>query len=168
MSNTRTKKFSGFYDSELKTILELFEDTNNPQAEYFKWQLSQCKKVKIEPLDEVLPVELFNMIKLDRIHKKGCYQAAYSLVDNLHSDDLKYVEGFGLLHGISIQHAWVKYKDKYFDPIAFFIFNEKNMILEEYNSIIELDVYQLYEIVTKTKVYGPNIAKYYEMNVLKK
>jgi len=149
-------------------MLGFMKGADSPQTDYFKWQMDQCKEVKIKPLNEVLPVELFNCIRRDKIHKKGCYQSAYSIVTDSYNSDLRYVEGFGKLHGVDIQHAWVKYKDEYFDPIAWFIFNESTMILEEYDSIIELTWDELNKIVLKTRVYGPNIREYYNMFVINK
>ena len=46
-----------------------------------------------------------------------CYYNAQTLA--VRSDDLKYVEGLMTLHGVPIDHAWLEYNGKVFDPTLY-------------------------------------------------
>jgi hypothetical protein len=48
---------------------------------------------------------------------KQCYNNAFRMISRIHDgQEVKYVLGVILFHGIPMEHAWVKHGEKYFDP----------------------------------------------------
>ena len=49
-----------------------------------------------------------------------CYMNAQTIATRAMGDpDVKYIEGLVTVHGVPIDHAWVEYKGKVFDPTSY-------------------------------------------------
>jgi hypothetical protein len=56
-----------------------------------------------------------NYLEFDRSEPKDCYNNAFRFISDNWSHDITYILGYTLVHGIPIQHAWVKVDGQHLD-----------------------------------------------------
>lgn len=136
------------------TELRMFADmTGGNQKKFFEFQLASAKVVKCVPLKELFSNEEIKLIKrLVKPQKKECYKNAH-LMTNYFSG-VEYVEGKVKLEcGISVEHAFNRKGDKYFDITWELALNDKTDGVE-YLSIGEYDQETINQIAVENGVYG--------------
>ena len=134
--------------------LRMFADmTGGNQKKFFEFQLASAKVVKCVPLKELFSNEEIKLIKrLVKPQKKECYKNAH-LMTNYFSG-VEYVEGKVKLEcGISVEHAFNRKGDKYFDITWELALNDKTDGVE-YLSIGEYSQETINRIAIENEVYG--------------
>lgn len=86
------------------------------QKKLAKEKLSVMKPVKCVRLKDAIGPEAVEKVKIYvRPEKKNCYANALHVAEYLREHDVKYCEGWLIMHGLPIEHAFNKTGDTYFD-----------------------------------------------------
>ena len=142
------------------------------QKAYYKQKLEDARPVEcVRMIDVFTPEQVGFLRDIYKTEKKQCYKNASCLVSLLSHPfgwlfplPAKYVEGYVASAGLfSIEHAFVKYGDKYIDP-TFERALHIDVRKEQYASLIELDCDSMTRIEMETGYYG----NLYEYDYLKK
>ena len=111
-------------------------------------------------LEEFTPAEKKELRKLARrrsFPRGFCYMNAQKLAHDTHDDDrFKYMEGLVSVHGVPIDHAWIEFNGKVFDPTLFSLktFQPKSGIPGEYWGM-EVRKELIWKHQWESKTYSP-------------
>lgn len=147
---------------ELKAIAGL--DWPQEQKKFYEQRSADARVVECVPMRDVFtPEQLRFLFKLTgyKTQQKMCYKNAADLVDIishplvwLFPEPILYVEGYAYSYGLlPIEHAFVKYGDKYIDP-TFERALHRDVRKEMYASCIELDPETMDRYQSETGFYG--------------
>ncbi len=145
--------------NELKAIAQL--DWNPEQKRFYEQRAADARAIECVPMRDVFTPEQMRFLRYAgyRAQRKMCYKNATRLVNLIamncsFPEPVRYVEGctfaFELL---PIEHAFVKYGDKYIDP-TFERALHRNVRDEIYASCIELDALTMAKYQGETGFYG--------------
>lgn len=129
------------------------------QKEFFNWQLHNAKQITITPLDELLMKypQLKEYVDQEaEVVMKQCFKNASQATMFL--PEVKLVEGYIDVHGLSIEHAWNRIGDDYFDLTQDIALKDYDRS-KEYVAIAEYDREDVFEYSDKTGTYGPYIEQ---------
>ena len=130
-----------------------FTKNNGIQGDFFQWQTNNAKEITISKtpkgIDKGFP------------RKRECYKNAFKVVSDNYNNEILYVEGIIIFHGIPIEHAWNKIGDTYFDVTA----EIDGSKYEEYISIVEIGYDKIHEYAYKTGHYGSYLKSSFEDRV---
>lgn len=148
---------------ELKAVAGL--DWNPEQKAFYEQRAADARPVECVPMRNVFtPEQLRFLFKAAgyKTKQKMCYKNAADLVNLianpigvlLFSEPIWYVEGYAYGCGLlSIEHAFVKYGDKYIDP-TFEQALHRDVRKEMYVSCIELEPVTMARYLLETGFYG--------------
>lgn len=83
--------------------------SSDEQQEFFQYQLDHLQQITLSPI----PKKYRRYIN-SHCTPKGCWNNSLKL--SLKYPEVEYCEGWILVHGIPIEHAFNKIGDQYFDP----------------------------------------------------
>ena len=146
---------------ELQAIASL--NWNPEQKAYYEQRAADAKPVECMRMCDVFTPDQLDFLR-DVYHtqQKQCYKNASTMVTllsmpmvRLHfPQPAKYVEGFAYSCGLlPIQHAFVKYGDRYIDP-TFERALHQDVRKELYVSCVELSVEEMNQLQGETGYYG--------------
>ena len=148
-------------------------DLTPEQKAYYNQKLEDARPVECVRMIDVFTPEQMGIINdTYKAERKQCYKNASCLVSLLSHPfgrflfplPAKYIEGYVRSAGLfSIEHAFVKYGDKYIDP-TFELALHVDIRKEQYASLIELDCDSMTRMQMETGYYG----NLYEYDYLKK
>lgn len=148
---------------ELKAVAEL--DWNPEQKAFYEQRAADAKPVECVPMRDVFTPEQLQFLFKDAGYKtqqKMCYKNAADLVNVIANpigglffpEPIWYVEGYAYCCDLlPIEHAFVKYGDKYIDP-TFERALHRNVRKEMYVSCIELEPVTMARYQMETGFYG--------------
>lgn len=119
---TYVKTFENFSENSnglIQMLTAMSRFGSGIQQELAKKKLDSLKAVSCVPLTEAVGEDAAKKtIERVKIAKKECYANALHTAECLRSLDVKYCEGWMMLYGIPIEHAFNKVGDTYFDVTA--------------------------------------------------
>lgn len=134
---------------ELKGFASL---TSGRQRDYFDQMLRDAHVVKVFRMSEVLTKEQIDIIRSLGVEVKQCYKNATLITQAI--PEIEYIEGKTSIFkdfSPSIDHAWNKLGDKYFDATAEIIHKG---LFGEYVSLIEVSSEEVMNIAIENEFYG--------------
>lgn len=129
-------------DNSVADMLQQFVTlTSGYQKEYYKKRLDCLNRVPMHSVHELFDKETADLLKrLGRFKKKECYANAlhaseiiqsmgevYILGEKVENPEVKYVEGYVLVFGIPIDHAFNRIGDHWFDVTMDFALGDKEV-----------------------------------------
>ena len=133
------------------------------QKDYFEWQRTVSKNIKISKIKD-FPKDIQHRLNSQKIKPKECYRNACNITTSIRG--ATYVEGYVVLHGLVMEHAWNKIGDLYVDATFEKVLNFSTEF-EEYVSVFELTEQQVLTHMIETQVYGTWMGRVYESSIVK-
>jgi len=114
------KTFESYNGDETESLKKLLDAMMNLgsgiQKDIAKEKLSLMKQVKVKKVSDAIDKNAADIIRTSvRPKKKNCYENSLHAAEYLKAYDVKYCEGWIMIHGIPIDHAFNKVGDDYFD-----------------------------------------------------
>lgn len=142
------------------------------QKHYYEQLVNDAKPVECVRMRDVFDAEQLFFLKVVNYHaeQKMCYKNAAVLVTLMSQCQFMfpkaalYIEGFNFGIGLFlIEHAFVKYGDKYIDP-TFERALKRDVTKEQYASLIELSPTRMSKYQQETGYYGELYRYNYMLN----
>lgn len=132
----------------IAAYLELAKNiSSGKQQKFFQYQLDNLQPVRMDPI----PLEYQKYIK-KYCYPKNCWNNSAKLTQKF--PETQYCEGWILVQGIPIEHAWNRINGRYFDPTI------KDEVFEYYlvgilnqQELKPILKHQLWEISTPLKIW---------------
>lgn len=147
------------FSSYINRIIELTKGCSNGDkvSKYNAWLLDNMQSIEMNKfsslINEVPSLESY--LRHNNVCQVGeCFVNSGRLSTSFPSDFI-YCEGYFFLQdvGIPFEHAWIKYKDKYYDP-TFSVYEGDNDV-RGYILIREFSNDELLNVMITKKCYGP-------------
>lgn len=137
---------------EIEQILKL--GLGPQQEKWYRDYLEALHEVEVVPLSEVMTDEELTLVKeCLEILPKQCYRNAH-LLTLMFPKDCQYVEGKVMLDiGLSIDHAWNKFRGKYVD-VTFELALKDDVTKSQYAAVGEWDLKVIHDVTSETGMYG--------------
>ena len=137
-------------NSYSKYLDQIIPMTSGKQREWYEWQRRSAEVVEMHDPESVIS-KLTPQWSKKKLRVKDCYKNATQIMDL--DPEIKYVEGILMLwNSVPIEHAWNSYQGKHFDATSHLW--DKSKEESSHIKLIEIDYDPLWEILTKTGVYG--------------
>jgi len=132
------KTYENYNADELESLKSMLDAMSRfgsgIQKNLAKEKLNVMKVVKVKKVSDAINPQAAEIIKEKvRPEKKNCYANSLHAAEFLREYDVRYCEGWLLLHGFPIEHAFNKVGDEYFDVTEEFALNGNP---EEYTYVV--------------------------------